>query len=175
MEDYLNPPQYCPDALATDVGWINPRNGELLVSIRNLRQKLAERDAAKVSVAVVREDERSDTQKILDKLTASLPERENQKSVTERLLDSITASLPAREDQKTETEKILDIVSSQATQQVGRQLTLVLDDVSAAKDAFGAPPPPKVEVQQVEVLQEETVEEPPVQPKRARGRPRKNT
>lgn len=37
----LQPPEYCPDALATDVGWINPANGELLVLVKNLRQQIA--------------------------------------------------------------------------------------------------------------------------------------
>lgn len=44
-DNLLNPPTYCPDALATDVGWINPANGEILVLVKNLRKRIAERDA----------------------------------------------------------------------------------------------------------------------------------
>jgi len=36
----LTPPEYCPDALATDVGWINPKNGEILVIVKDLRNRL---------------------------------------------------------------------------------------------------------------------------------------
>ena len=42
MENLLKPPSYCPDALATDVGWINPKNGEVLVLVKNLRKKIAD-------------------------------------------------------------------------------------------------------------------------------------
>lgn len=35
-------PDYCPDAIATDTGWVNPRNGELLVAVKQLKQKIAE-------------------------------------------------------------------------------------------------------------------------------------
>jgi hypothetical protein len=52
MENYLNPPTYCPEAIATDVGWINPRNGELLVSVKNLRQRIQEH---RNSVIIVQE------------------------------------------------------------------------------------------------------------------------
>ena len=40
MNKLLHPPTYCPDALATDIGWINPKNGEILVLVRDLRKKL---------------------------------------------------------------------------------------------------------------------------------------
>ena len=43
--DTLTPPSYCPDAIATDVGWINPANGELLVLVKNLRQQIANRNS----------------------------------------------------------------------------------------------------------------------------------
>lgn len=46
MHDILTPPVYCPDAIATDVGWINPKNGELLIAVRNLRQRIAEQALA---------------------------------------------------------------------------------------------------------------------------------
>ena len=35
-------PDYCPDAIATDTGWVNPRNGELLVAVKQLKQKIAD-------------------------------------------------------------------------------------------------------------------------------------
>ena len=34
------PPSYCPGAIATDNGWVNPKNGELLVAIKNLSTKI---------------------------------------------------------------------------------------------------------------------------------------
>lgn len=42
MEDLLKPPSYCPDAIATDIGWISPKNGEILVLVKNLRKKIAD-------------------------------------------------------------------------------------------------------------------------------------
>lgn len=36
------PPSYCPDAIATDTGWVNPNTGELLVAIRHLDSKIRE-------------------------------------------------------------------------------------------------------------------------------------
>lgn len=75
MHDILKPPVYCPDAIATDVGWINPKNGELLVTVRNLRQRIAEQALAvehkredvkpEAEIVDVQQpvDDRSDTQK----------------------------------------------------------------------------------------------------------------
>lgn len=75
MHDILTPPVYCPDAIATDVGWINPKNGELLVTVRNLRQRIAEQALAvehkredvkpEAEIVDVQQpvDDRSDTQK----------------------------------------------------------------------------------------------------------------
>jgi hypothetical protein len=87
MQDYLQPPSYCPDAIATDVGWINPRNGELLISVRNLRQKIAQKEEV-----VVREDYRSPTQKILDAMTEQLVGQTlvDDRSETQKVLDAIT-------------------------------------------------------------------------------------
>lgn len=34
--DTKTPPRYAPDAVATNLGWMNPRTGELLVSATNL-------------------------------------------------------------------------------------------------------------------------------------------
>lgn len=36
------PPSYCPNAIATDTGWVNPKTGELLVAIRHLDTKIKE-------------------------------------------------------------------------------------------------------------------------------------
>lgn len=75
MQDILTPPVYCPDAIATDVGWINPKNGELLIAVRNLRQRIAEQALAvehkredvkpEAEIVDVQQpvDDRSDTQK----------------------------------------------------------------------------------------------------------------
>ena len=46
----LNPPVYCPDALATDVGWINPKNGEILVLVKNLRAKIAQSNGGETNL-----------------------------------------------------------------------------------------------------------------------------
>ena len=34
-------PKYCPDAIPTISGWVNPKTNELLVSVRNLKSRLA--------------------------------------------------------------------------------------------------------------------------------------
>ena len=49
----LEKPSYCPDAIATDSGWVNPRNGELLVSIRNLPEKIKNLQHKKIEVVTV--------------------------------------------------------------------------------------------------------------------------
>lgn len=46
MNNILTPPIYCPTAIATDAGWVNPKSGELLMSIRNLKQRIAEEELA---------------------------------------------------------------------------------------------------------------------------------
>lgn len=83
MHDILTPPVYCPDAIATDVGWINPKNGELLIAVRNLRQRIAEQALAvehkredvkpEAEIVDVQQpvDDRSDTQKAF----VSVPEQ----------------------------------------------------------------------------------------------------
>lgn len=38
-------PRYFPSAVATESGWVNPVTGELLVSVGNLKSKLALEDA----------------------------------------------------------------------------------------------------------------------------------
>jgi len=38
----MNPPSYCPDAIPTNAGWVNPKTGELLVSHRNLLKQIEE-------------------------------------------------------------------------------------------------------------------------------------
>lgn len=47
------PPLYCPNAIATDTGWVNPKTGELLVAIRHLDTKI--RESTKGDVEQVRE------------------------------------------------------------------------------------------------------------------------
>jgi hypothetical protein len=46
MNNILTPPIYCPTAIATDAGWVNPKSGELLMAIRNLKQRIAEAELA---------------------------------------------------------------------------------------------------------------------------------
>lgn len=42
----LKPPVYCPSAIATDAGWVNPKSGELLVSVRDLKRRIQEAELA---------------------------------------------------------------------------------------------------------------------------------
>ena len=44
-------PHWCPTAVATNQGWVNPTTGELLVSLGGLAQKLE--DEAKISAPPV--------------------------------------------------------------------------------------------------------------------------
>jgi len=164
--DYLNPPEYCPDALATDVGWINPKNGELLISVKNLRQKIADRDQqiARV-VAKKAEDDRSTTQKILDDLTAKTiaEPRVDDRSETQKILDAMSSAqnqLP-REDIKSTTERVLErLTDVTINTSGGRDLQLNISDETKIKESFGGPPKEPAQVEQ--------------QPqKRGRGRPRK--
>lgn len=41
MSLLITKPRYCPDAIPTDSGWIHPVTKELLVSVGNLKTKLA--------------------------------------------------------------------------------------------------------------------------------------
>lgn len=36
----INPPQWCPEAIASDQGWHDPKSGELLVAYRGLKTLL---------------------------------------------------------------------------------------------------------------------------------------
>ena len=42
-------PRYCPEAVATDRGWVNPKTKELLVSVRNLKTILGLTEIAPVA------------------------------------------------------------------------------------------------------------------------------
>jgi predicted Holliday junction resolvase-like endonuclease len=41
-------PRWCPTAVATEQGWVNSLNGELLVSHRNLKSKIDAEEASRV-------------------------------------------------------------------------------------------------------------------------------
>lgn len=160
--DYLQPPSYCPDALATDVGWINPKNGELLISVKNLRQKLAERDRFIKQQEAERVDDRSTTQKILDDLTAKTiaQPRVDDRSPTQKILDHLSAieNLQPREDIKSTTEQVLEKLNDVTINKSGgREITLSLTDTTKVGESFGNPQPPAEQQPQ----------------KRGRGRPRK--
>ena len=122
MQDILKPPTYCPDALATDVGWINPRNGELLVTVRNLRQKLAQQTV----VEYKREDNPDSMVNLLDRVTAH-------------------AATQPKSDERTETVKALDALTDALTKSAeivtireGKSLALeVKDDVALNEQAPG--------------------------------------
>jgi hypothetical protein len=60
MSTYLKTkPRWCPTAVATEQGWVNSLNGELLVSHRGLKSKIDAEDAssAPVEVPVVIQEE----------------------------------------------------------------------------------------------------------------------
>lgn len=96
---YLQPPAYCPNAIATDRGWVNPKNGELLASIRNLKQKIENAEREKLLAAErekAREDTPSITSAILDKLmdeVKSAPVIDEEKSETQQALDNLTVEV----------------------------------------------------------------------------------
>ena len=159
MIDYLQPPTYCPDALATDVGWINPKNGELLVAVRNLRQKLSDKAARK---QYVREHTPSETEQILEKLTFHtianpVPE---ETSTTQKILDHMTANLVPDTFEVSTTQKVLDAITeaqnSVIIEEQGKNLTLAISDGVDVKENFPGSHP-----------------ETPQPQKRGRGRPKK--
>lgn len=122
MQDFLKPPSYCPDAIATDVGWISPKTGELLISVRNLRQLIKDKEQLDNDIQEYTQDSPSDLQVTLDKLTAytiSQP-KEDERSVTQTILDKMTESLPDKEDDRTDTQKILDSMTEQQEKKRGR-------------------------------------------------------
>jgi hypothetical protein len=118
MQDFLKPPSYCPDAIATDVGWISPKTGELLISVRNLRQRIKDNEPQ----SEYTEESPSDLQMMLDKLTTytiSQP-KEDERSVTQKILDNMSNNLPEKEDDRTDTQKILDKMTEQQEKKRGR-------------------------------------------------------
>lgn len=125
MHDILTPPVYCPDAIATDVGWINPKNGELLVTVRNLRQRIAEQALA---VGLKREDIKSETEKVLEQLTL------------------ITVTQPPVDDRST-TQKILDDLTEEQTESVtitkeNNNITIGIKESTEVAEAVNKPKRP---------------------------------
>jgi ABC-type hemin transport system substrate-binding protein len=112
--EILKPPPYCPEALATDVGWINPRNGELLVTVKNLRQLIKEAEQSQVKQPIVdnREDDRSTTQKVLDQLTQATIKQStvDDRSPTQKSLDTLTEQLTSVTITDTVDGKSIDLV-----------------------------------------------------------------
>jgi hypothetical protein len=144
MQDILNPPDYCPDALATDIGWINPRNGELLISIRNLRQKIAERDKA---VQYRREHDPSETEKMLQRLT-EITIRQKQpddRSETQKMLDRLTDIQKPSNDEQSPTHKMLDRLTDIQTEnaKMARNITVDIQDTADVKESVSQPAPRK--------------------------------
>ena len=119
MQDYLKPPVYCPDAIATDVGWINPKNGELLVSIRNLRQKLAEQEKVE---QYKREHTPSETERVLERLTkiTTQQKQEDDRSETQRILDDLTERSVAENkvDDRTDKKKAVETLNEKTLQSI---------------------------------------------------------
>ena len=87
--DILKPPVYCPNAIVTDAGWVNPKTGELLIAVRNLRQRI---DEQALAVQHNREDNKSETEKILDRLTeiTLAQQKVDDRSDTQKALDKLT-------------------------------------------------------------------------------------
>ena len=87
--DILKPPVYCPNAIVTDAGWVNPKTGELLIAVRNLRQRIDEQALASQHN---REDNKSETEKILDRLTeiTLAQQKVDDRSDTQKALDKLT-------------------------------------------------------------------------------------
>ena len=145
MQDILKPPAYCPDALATDIGWINPKNGELLVSVRNLRQKIAQKEL----VEYKREGVVGSMVDLLDKVTAHAASQAqtDERSETQKILETLSekdATAP-KVDERTDTVKALDSITDALTERSkivtineGKSLTLeVKEDVALDEQAPG--------------------------------------
>lgn len=119
MQEILKPPVYCPDAIATDVGWINPKNGELLISVRNLRQKIAEQERVE---QFKRENTPSETERVLERLTeiSIQQKQEDDRSPTQRILDQLTERTvqQTQQDERSETQKALDTLTEKTLQSI---------------------------------------------------------
>lgn len=102
--DILKPPAYCPNAIVTEAGWVNPKTGELLIAVRNLHKRIIEQN---LIVQHKREDIKSETEKILDRLT------------------EITLA-QQKVDDRSDTQKALDRLTEQAAEPV-----IIIDSMSA--------------------------------------------
>lgn len=122
MQDYLKPPHYCPEALATDIGWINPRNGELLVSVRNLRQKIADANSGK-TIQYKREDIPTPTEKLLNALTQHTiaQPKVDDRTQMHKFLDKLTETTKPSDDLKSHTVKVLDKLSEQTIKPIEKR------------------------------------------------------
>lgn len=54
------PPSWCPDALPSERGWVHPKTGELLVSVKGGCQPIQEQETEKVVVEVNNEEKQLD-------------------------------------------------------------------------------------------------------------------
>ena len=140
MQDILKPPVYCPDAIATDVGWINPKTGELLVTVRNLRQRIKEHV---LSVEFNREDNKSETEKILEQLTEITVAQEtvDERSDTQRALDALTQQVII------ESQEVHDEQTEQQTESVtitkeNNNITIGIKESTEVAEAVNKPKRP---------------------------------
>lgn len=80
MSDILKPPAYCLSAIATDAGWVNPKNGELLMAIRNLKQRIAEAELASayqqtIRIVIEEQTEVSEPESVIEEVIVVQPEQ----------------------------------------------------------------------------------------------------
>ena len=126
----ITPPAYCPDALATDVGWISPKTGELLVSIKNLRAKLAQNQPE-----YVRDIPTNNFNVLLDAITENTQNQpaEDQRSPTQKMLDELTVLQTKVREQPNEFNRTLDKLTEHTISKVTKKATAADEKPAARK------------------------------------------
>ena len=125
--DILKPPAYCQTAIATDAGWVNPKTGELLVIVRNLRQRIAEQALA---VEFKREDVKSETERVLEQITNAI--------VAEQSVD-VVQEITVQEETD---EPIEQQTSSITVTKVDNNITLSIEESTEVAEAVAKPKRP---------------------------------
>lgn len=137
--DILKPPVYCPNAIVTEAGWVNPKTGELLIAVRNLRQRI---DEQALAVQHKREDNKSETEKILDRLTeiTLAQQKVDDHSDTQKALDKLT-------EQVAEPEIIIDPITELEAESVtitkeNNNITIGINESTEVVEAVNKPKRP---------------------------------